>query len=165
MSSVATIAVGGSCWLRNGRCLGARVVSCLGTLVPLVASWVSVGGNVAPGGTDLGWRGVAFGDDGASLGFGDDAAVGVAQWVVGAGAQTGGDSGEQDRSQRTDRGIVVLTGEHEPLVADGQGGGDLAGVVGGDEQGLAQAAIAGLGRSAVAVGLAGGVGGRDQPGE
>src|SRR6185295_16769659 len=49
--------------------------------------------------------------------------------------------------------------------ADGQGGVDLAGVVGGDEQGLAQAGIAGLGRSAVAVGLAGGVGGRDQPGE
>ena len=84
---------------------------------------------------------------------------------MGAGAQTGGDSGEQDRSQRADRGIVVLTGEHEPLVADGQGGVDLAGVLGGDEQGLAQAAIAGLGRSAVAVGLAGRVGGRDQSGE
>ena len=54
---------------------------------------------------------------------------------MGAGAQTGGDSGEQDRGQRADRGIVVLTGEHEPLVADGQGGVDLAGVVGGDEQG------------------------------
>jgi hypothetical protein len=38
MSSVATKAVGGSCWLRNGRCLGARGDSCLGTLVPLVAS-------------------------------------------------------------------------------------------------------------------------------
>src|SRR6476661_6073092 len=79
MSSVATKAVGGSCWLRNGRCLGARGDSCLGTLVPLVASWVSVGGDLAPGGTDLGWHGVAFGDDGASLGFGDDAAVSVAQ--------------------------------------------------------------------------------------
>ena len=48
MSSVATKAVGGSCWLRNGRCLGARGDSCLGTLVPLVASWVSVGGDLAP---------------------------------------------------------------------------------------------------------------------
>ena len=76
---------------------------------------------------------------------------------MGAGAQTGGDSGEQDRSQRADRGIVVLTGEHEPLVT-GQGGVDLAGVLGGDGTGLAQAAIAGLGRSAVAVGLAGRVG-------
>ena len=79
MSSAATKAAGGSCWLRNGRCLGARGDSCLGTLVPLVASWVSVGGDLAPGGTDLGWHGVAFGDDGASLGFGDDAAVSVAQ--------------------------------------------------------------------------------------
>src|SRR4029079_8623459 len=32
------------------------------------------GGDLAPGGTDLGSHGVAFGDDGASLGFGDDAA-------------------------------------------------------------------------------------------
>src|SRR4051812_22795082 len=31
MSSVATKAVGGSCWLRNGRGLGARGDSCLGT--------------------------------------------------------------------------------------------------------------------------------------
>src|SRR6266576_3780149 len=100
MSSVARKAVGGSCWLRNGRCLGAGGDSCLGTLVPLVAWWVSVGGDLASGGTDLGWHGVAFGDDGASLGFGEDAAVSVAQWVVGAGAQTGGDSGEQDRGQR-----------------------------------------------------------------
>ena len=30
MSSVATKAVGGSCWLRNGRCLGARGDSCFG---------------------------------------------------------------------------------------------------------------------------------------
>src|SRR3954469_18517662 len=71
MSSVATKAVGGSCWLRNGRCLGACGDSCHGTRVQLVASWVSVGGDLAPGGTDLGWHGVAFGDDGASLGFGD----------------------------------------------------------------------------------------------
>ena len=51
------------------------------------------------------------------------------------------------------------------MVAGGEGGVDLAGVVGGDEGGFAQAGVAGLGESAVAVGLAGGVGGGDQAGE
>ena len=51
------------------------------------------------------------------------------------------------------------------MVAGGEGGVDLAGVVGGDEGGFAQAGVAGLGESAAAVGLAGGVGGGDQAGE
>ena len=34
-----------------------------------------VAGDLASGGADFGWHGVAFGDDGASLGFGDDAAA------------------------------------------------------------------------------------------
>ena len=54
---------------------------------------------------------------------------------------------------------------HEPLVAGGQGGVDLAGVVGGQEQRFAQAGVAVFGRAAAGLGEARGVLVGDEPGE
>jgi hypothetical protein len=61
---------------------------------------------------------------------------------------------------------VVAAGlAHEPLVAGGQGGVGLAGVVGGQEQRLAQAGVAVFGRAASGVGEPGAVLVRDEPRE
>ena len=66
----------GSCWLGNGRCLGALADSFLGPLVP---SWLAGGGGYLPAGSSgLGRDGVALGHDGPALGFGDGPAFGVA---------------------------------------------------------------------------------------
>jgi hypothetical protein len=54
---------------------------------------------------------------------------------------------------------------HEPLVAGGQDGVGLAGVVGGQEQRLAQAGVTVFGRAASGVGEPRGVLVRDQPRE
>jgi hypothetical protein len=71
-----------SCWLRNGRCLGALGDSLLGPLVP---SWLAgCGGELPAGGTNLSGDGVALGDDRASWLFGDELPAGVTQLVVGA---------------------------------------------------------------------------------
>jgi hypothetical protein len=61
---------------------------------------------------------------------------------------------------------VVAAGlAHEPLVAGGEGGVGLAGVIGGQEQRFAQASVALLGRAAGSVGEPGGVLVGYQPGE
>ena len=107
------------------------------------------------GGTDLGWDLVALGDDRSALGGGDRAAVDIAQLVGGVVAQAGDDPGEQhggDGAQR--RGVVAAGLAHEPLVAGGQGGVGLAGVVGGQEQRLTEAGVAVFGRAAGGVGEA-----------
>ena len=113
------------------------------------------GGDGSAGGTDFGWDLVALGDDRSALGGGDRAAVDVAELVGGVVAQAGDDAGEQhggDGARR--RGVVSAGVAHEPLVAGGQGGVGLAGVVGGLEQRLAQAGVALFGRAAGGVGEA-----------
>lgn len=109
----------------------------LGALVPpaLAAAGVADG---SAGGPDLRWDLVALGDDRSSLGWGDGLAVDVAQLVGRVVAQAGDDPGEQHGGDGAQRGGVVAAGlAHEPLVAGGQGGVDLAGVIGGEKQRLA----------------------------
>jgi hypothetical protein len=64
------------------------------------------------------------------------------------------------------RGVVVLAAVgHEAVVFGSQGGIETAGLIGADEQGLAQKVIATLGGTAVASRDARGVQGRDKPAE
>src|SRR5215217_7433045 len=102
---------------------------------------------------DLGWDAVALGHDGSSLGRRDGLPIDVAELVGLSAAQARDDAGEQDRRDGAQGGGVVAGGVgHQPLVAGGQGGIDLAGVVSGHEQRLAQAGVALLGRATVVVG-------------
>ena len=100
----------------------------------------------AAGGPQFVGDAVAGGDDGAALGGGDGGAVGVADLVGGAGPPAGDDAGQQGGGDVAERGVVVLAaGDHEPVVAGGEGGVDAAGLVGRHEQGFAERGVAGLG--------------------
>ena len=110
--------------------------------------------------------GVAVGDDRAGLVFVDRTAVDVAQLVGRLGFPAGGDAGEQGGGDVAERGGVVFAGvDHEPVVGGGEGGVEPSGLVGADEQGLAQQRVAAFGGSSVAPGDAGGVEGGHQSAE
>jgi hypothetical protein len=101
---------------------------------------------------------VELGDDRSSLAAVDDPAVDVVELVGGLVPPAGDDAGEQGGGDVAQRGVVVFSGlDHEPVVLGGQGGVEAAGLVGADEQGLAQQRVAAFGRSAVTPGDAGGV--------
>jgi hypothetical protein len=137
----------GSCWSRNGRCFGARGDSCRG---PLVASGLA-GGGCRSSAAGSGGRGdaVAVVGDLAALLFGDLGAVGVAQYIGGVRAHAGCDPGQQDGGDRAECGVVVFSAvDDEPVVAGCLGGVDTAGVVGAEEECLAQASIPGFGWAA-----------------
>jgi hypothetical protein len=136
----------------DGRHRGALGDSLLDALVPSAVAGAGVADRSA-GGTNVGWDLIALGDDGSALGGGDWAAVDIAYLVGGVVAQTGNDPGAQhggDGAQR--RGVVAAGLAHQPLVAGGKGGVGLAGVIGGQEQRLAQAGVAVFGRAAGGVG-------------
>ena len=117
-------------------------------------------------GAQLAGDAVALGDDGAALGGGERGAVGVADLVGGAGPPAGDDPGEQGGGDVAERGVVMLAaGDHEPVVAGGEGRVGAAGGVRGHEQGLAQRGVAGFCRWAVAAIDPGGGQGGDQAAE
>ena len=105
------------------------------------------------------------GDDGAALCCGQRGAVGVADLVVGSCRQHAMILFSRSVRCGRARSCGVCPGDHEPVVAGGQGGVDAAGLVGGHEQGLAQRCVAGLGRRAVVAAGAGGGQGGDQAAE
>ncbi len=126
----------GSGWEGNGRCLGALIDSFFGPLVP--SRVAAGGGHRSPCCSGGGGDGVAVSDDRSSLGLGDRGAVDILELVAGVGAEAGGDAGEQRGGDVAERGVVVFAFDgHQPVVAGCEGGVDLAGVVGGEEQGFA----------------------------
>lgn len=119
----------------NGRRLGALGDSWFGPLVP---SWLAgLGEQLASCGSRFGWDRVSLLHDRTTRFFGDQGPVDVMQLVGGVVAQTGGDPGQQDGGDGAQRGGVVFpVVDHQPVVAGGEGGVGLAGVVGGHEQRL-----------------------------
>ena len=106
-----------------------------------------LGGAAVPGRfADLGRDLVVLGDDIAALGGGHGLAVGVAQPVGLPAAPAGHDPGQQHRGDVAGRGVVVVALAHQSDVSGGDLGVDLAGGVGGLEQGGAQQWVAGFGQ-------------------
>lgn len=93
-------------------------------------------------------NGVARGDDLTRLSRRDGPSIYVAQHVLLAASPAGDDAGQQRRCDVAQRRGVVLAGHrHQAVVAGRQGGIETAGMVGGQEQRLAQHRVAALGRA------------------